>query len=144
MGYLHLMTSSKPPERKGWFLRWLWEGFCGLIVFNTLLIDLIDSEKNFLPARLTNYRLIDGPNPCHPSMWARRRPNWNQAIAEREVDLAREHNCSGEAAEQAPRAQSRPDPRPPNPTGRSDLIANAYVSGGAICSHAGRHFKAYL
>ncbi|WP_425354257.1 DUF6708 domain-containing protein [Ectopseudomonas mendocina] len=32
-------------RRKGWFLALLWEGFCGLVVFNTLLIDLIERKK---------------------------------------------------------------------------------------------------
>tara|TARA_R110000824_G_scaffold24081_1_gene85143 strand:+ start:29 stop:460 length:432 start_codon:yes stop_codon:yes gene_type:complete len=106
-------------ERKGWFLALLWEGFCGLIVFNTLLIDLIERKKFSPPPDLTNPAIIEWSKPLPPEQWARRSPELEQAIAEREVELAEEHTAR-EAAEQAAKASIRPDPRPAKPNWPTD------------------------
>ena len=98
-------------ERKGWFLALLWEGFCGLIVFNTLLIDLIERKKFSPPPDLTNPAIIEWSKPLPPEQWARRSPELEQAIAEREVELAEERTAR-EAAEQAAQAALPPSRRP--------------------------------
>ena len=98
-------------ERKGWFLALLWEGFCGLIVFNTLLIDLIERKKLSPPPDLTDPAIIEWSQPLPPEQWAKRSPELERAIAEREVELA-EQRALKEAAEAAARAALPPDPRP--------------------------------
>ncbi|WP_313055539.1 hypothetical protein [Pseudomonas lopnurensis] len=98
-------------ERKGWFLALLWEGFCGLIVFNTLFIDLIERKKLSPPPDLTDPAIVEWSQPLPPEQWARRSPELEQAIAEREIELAEERTLR-EAAEAAARAALPLDPRP--------------------------------
>ena len=75
-------------KRKGWFLALLWEGFCGLIVFNTLLIDLIERKKLAPPPDLTDPTIVEWSNPLPPEQWAKRSPELELAIAKREAELA--------------------------------------------------------
>ncbi|MCQ4326685.1 hypothetical protein CXK94_02775 [Stutzerimonas stutzeri] len=75
-------------QRKGWFLALLWEGFCGLIVFNTLLIDLIERKKLSPPPDLTDPAIVEWSQPLPPEQWAKRSPELERAIAEREAELA--------------------------------------------------------
>ncbi|MCQ4327682.1 hypothetical protein NAV26_22285, partial [Pseudomonas stutzeri] len=77
-------------QRKGWFLALLWEGFCGLIVFNTLLIDLIERKKLSPPPDLTDPAIVEWSQPLPPEQWAKRSPELERAIAEREAELAAE------------------------------------------------------
>lgn len=98
-------------NRKGWFLALLWEGFCGLIVFNTLLIDLIERKKLSPPPDLTDPAIIEWSKPLPPEKWAKRSPALEQAIAEREIELAEEQVLK-DAAEAAAKATLRADPRP--------------------------------
>ncbi|WP_300652416.1 hypothetical protein [Pseudomonas sp.] len=74
-------------KRKGWFLALLWEGFCGLIVFNTLLIDLIERKKLAPPPDLTDPAIVEWSKPLPPEQWAKRSPELEQAIAKREAEL---------------------------------------------------------
>ena len=77
-------------QRKGWFLALLWEGFCGLIVFNTLLIDLIERKKLSPPPEMTDPAIVEWSKPLPPEQWARRSPELERAISERETELAAE------------------------------------------------------
>jgi hypothetical protein len=77
-------------RRKGWFLALLWEGFCGLVVFNTLLIDLIERKKLSPPPDLTDPAIVEWSQPLPPEQWAKRSPELERAIAEREAELASE------------------------------------------------------
>jgi len=77
-------------RRKGWFLALLWEGFCGLVVFNTLLIDLIERKKLSPPPDLTDPAIVEWSQPLPPVQWAKRSPELERAIAEREAELASE------------------------------------------------------
>ena len=69
-------------RRKGWFKALLWEGACGLILFNTPLIDLVERIKLSPPA------IVEWSKPLPPEQWAKRSPELEQAIAKREADLA--------------------------------------------------------
>jgi hypothetical protein len=77
-------------RRKGWFLALLWEGFFGLVVFNTLLIDLIERKKLSPPPDLTDPAIVEWSQPLPPEQWAKRSPELERAIAEREAELASE------------------------------------------------------
>ncbi|KSW23060.1 MULTISPECIES: hypothetical protein [unclassified Pseudomonas] len=77
-------------KTKGWLRALLWEGFCGLIVFNTLLIDLIERKKLSPPPDLTDPNIVEWSKPLPPEQWAKRSPEWDEAIRQREAELARE------------------------------------------------------
>jgi hypothetical protein len=74
--------------RKGWPMALLWEGFFGLIVFNTLLIDLIERKKLSPPPDLTAPEVVEWSKSLPPEQWAKRSPELERAIAEREAELA--------------------------------------------------------
>ncbi|MEH6365337.1 MAG: hypothetical protein V7764_03665 [Pseudomonas marincola] len=93
-------------ERKGWFLALLWEGFCGLIVFNTLLIDLIERRKLTPPPDLTDSTIIEWSKPLPPEQWAKRSPELDLAIKQREAELEIIH--AEEAAKEAAYRDSLP------------------------------------
>ena len=75
-------------RRKGWFKALLWEGACGLILFNTPLIDLVERIKLSPPPDLTDPAIIEWSKPLPPEQWAKRSPELEQAIIQREADLA--------------------------------------------------------
>ncbi|MCL6689481.1 hypothetical protein M8R19_12250 [Pseudomonas sp. R3.Fl] len=75
-------------KTKGWLRALLWEGFCGLIVFNTLLIDLIERKKLSPPPDLTDPNIVEWSKPLPPEQWAKRSPEWDEAIRQREAELA--------------------------------------------------------
>ena len=75
-------------KTKGWLRALLWEGFCGLIVFNTLLIDLIERKKLSPPPDLTDPNIVEWSKPLPPEQWAKRSPEWDEAIRRREAELA--------------------------------------------------------
>ncbi|AMO74305.1 hypothetical protein [Pseudomonas citronellolis] len=77
-------------KTKGWLRALLWEGFCGLIVFNTLLIDLIERKKLSPPPDLTDPNIVEWSKPLPPEQWAKRSPEWDEAIRQREAELAGE------------------------------------------------------
>lgn len=86
-------------ERKGWFLALLWEGFCGLIVFNTLLIDWVERKKLTPPPDLTDPTIVEWSKPLPPEQWAKRSSELDAAIKQREAELAVIH--AEEAAKEA-------------------------------------------
>ena len=75
-------------KRKGWFLTLLWEGFFGLFIFNTLLIDVLERWKLSPPPDLPYPEISDWSKPLPPEQWAKRSPELEAAIAEREAELA--------------------------------------------------------
>ncbi len=81
-------------KRKGWPMALLWEGFFGLIVFNTLLIDFLERKKLAPPPDLTVPEIIEWSQSLPPEQWARRSPELEQAIAEREAALAAEQTAA--------------------------------------------------
>ena len=75
-------------QRKGWFLTLLWEGFFGLFIFNTLLIDVLERWKLSPPPDLPYPEISEWSKPLPPEQWAKRSPELEAAIAEREAELA--------------------------------------------------------
>lgn len=75
-------------KRKGWFMALLWEGFFGLFIFNTLLIDVLERTKLSPPPDLPYPEIIDWSKPLPPEQWARRSPELEAAISQREAELA--------------------------------------------------------
>ena len=80
-------------QRKGWFLTLLWEGFFGLFIFNTLLIDVLERWKLSPPPDLPYPEISEWSKPLPPEQWAKRSPELEAAIAEREAELAANREC---------------------------------------------------
>ncbi|WP_442113542.1 hypothetical protein [Pseudomonas sp. NUPR-001] len=78
----------KAAKLRGWFITLIWEGFCGIFIFNTLLIDVIERWKLNPPPSLTYPAIIEWSKPLPPEQWAKRSPELEIAIAEREAELA--------------------------------------------------------
>ncbi|WP_057428304.1 DUF6708 domain-containing protein, partial [Pseudomonas syringae] len=53
-------------RRKGWFLTLLWEGFFGLFIFNTLLIDVLERWKLSPPPDLEHPDIIEWSKSLPP------------------------------------------------------------------------------
>jgi len=90
----YIKDIADAAKRKGWPMALLWEGFFGLIVFNTLLIDFLERKKLAPPPDLTAPEIIEWSQPLPPEQWARRSPELEQAIAEREAALAVEQTAA--------------------------------------------------
>ncbi|BFT60863.1 hypothetical protein [Pseudomonas moorei] len=78
----------KAAKLRGWPLTLLWEGFCGIFIFNTLLIDVLERWKLNPPPDLSYPDIIEWSQPLPPEQWAKRSPELEAAIAEREAELA--------------------------------------------------------
>ncbi|MGY3176486.1 hypothetical protein ACVWYU_005915 [Pseudomonas sp. TE12234] len=78
----------KAAKLRGWPLTLLWEGFCGIFIFNTLLIDVLERWKLNPPPDLSYPDIIEWSKPLPPEQWAKRSPELEVAIAEREAELA--------------------------------------------------------
>lgn len=74
-------------QRKGWFMALLWEGFFGLFIFNTLLIDVLERMKLSPPPDLPYPEIIEWSKPLPPDQWTKRSPELEVAIARREAEL---------------------------------------------------------
>lgn len=57
-------------RRKGWFLTLLWEGFFGLFIFNTLLIDVLERWKLSPPPDLEHPDIVEWSKSLPPEQWA--------------------------------------------------------------------------
>ncbi|MBK5374806.1 hypothetical protein JFT81_09170 [Pseudomonas sp. TH43] len=79
---------KKAAELRGWFVTALWEGFCGIFIFNTLLIDVLERWKLNPPPNLTYPEIIEWSKPLPPEQWAKRSPELEEAITKREAELA--------------------------------------------------------
>ncbi|WP_339434335.1 hypothetical protein [Pseudomonas sp. EA_65y_Pfl2_P78] len=78
----------KAAKLRGWFVTVLWEGFCGMFIFNTLLIDVLERWKLNPPPDLPYPDIIEWSKPLPPEQWAKRSPELEAAIAKREAELA--------------------------------------------------------
>ncbi|MBH8615220.1 hypothetical protein I4N56_033425 [Pseudomonas mohnii] len=78
----------KAAKLRGWPLTLLWEGFCGIFIFNTLLIDVLERWKLNPPPDLPYPDIIEWSKPLPPEQWAKCSPELEAAIAEREAELA--------------------------------------------------------
>ncbi|WP_213937798.1 DUF6708 domain-containing protein [Pseudomonas sp. dw_612] len=78
----------KAAQLRGWFVTALWEGFCGIFIFNTLLIDVLERWKLNPPPDLPYPDIIEWSKPLPPEQWAKRSPELEEAIAKREAELA--------------------------------------------------------
>ncbi|APC17815.1 hypothetical protein BLL42_19530 [Pseudomonas frederiksbergensis] len=78
----------KAAKLRGWFVTVLWEGFCGIFIFNTLLIDVLERWKLNPPPDLPYPDIIEWSKPLPPEQWAKRSPELEAAIAKREAELA--------------------------------------------------------
>ena len=78
----------KAAKLRGWPLTLLWEGFCGIFIFNTLLIDVLERWKLNPPPDLPYPDIIEWSKPLPPEQWAKRSPELEAAIAEREAEMA--------------------------------------------------------
>ena len=78
----------KAAKLRGWFITALWEGLCGVFIFNTLLIDVLERWKLNPPPDLPYPDIIEWSKPLPPEQWAERSPELEVAIATREAELA--------------------------------------------------------
>jgi hypothetical protein len=78
----------KAAKLRGWPLTLLWEGFCGIFIFNTLLIDVLERWKLNPPPDLPYPDIIEWSKPLPPEQWAKRSPELEDAIAKREAEFA--------------------------------------------------------
>ncbi|MHC8302377.1 hypothetical protein [Pseudomonas sp. ZS1P83] len=77
----------KAAKLRGWPLTILWEGFCGIFIFNTLLIDVLERWKLNPPPDLPYPDIIEWSKPLPPEQWAKRSPELEEAITKREAEL---------------------------------------------------------
>ena len=75
-------------NKRGWFLAILWEGFFGILIFNMLLVEVLERLKLNPPPDLTYPDIIEWSKPLPPEQWAKRSPELELAIAAREAQLA--------------------------------------------------------
>ena len=78
----------KAAKLRGWFITALWEGFCGIFIFNTLLIDVFERWKLNPPPDLPYPDIIEWSKPLPSAQGAKRSPELENAIAKRETELA--------------------------------------------------------
>ena len=79
---------GEAASRKGWPLALLWEGFFGVFVFNVLFISAVHKLKLNPPPDLTWPEIVEWSKPIPPEQWAKRSPELEAAIAQREAELA--------------------------------------------------------
>ncbi|POA69091.1 DUF6708 domain-containing protein [Pseudomonas sp. DP16D-R1] len=79
--------NDKAKER-GWFLTVLWEGVFGIFIFNAPLATYLQRKKLYPPPDLLYPETIEWSKPLPPEQWAKRSPELEAAIAEREAELA--------------------------------------------------------
>ncbi|WP_298731095.1 hypothetical protein [uncultured Pseudomonas sp.] len=77
----------KGAKLRGWVVTALWEGFCGIFIFNTLLIDVLERWKLNPPPDLTYPDIIEWSKPLPPEQWAKRSPELEAAMLIRESEL---------------------------------------------------------
>ncbi|MBH8614710.1 hypothetical protein I4N56_030435 [Pseudomonas mohnii] len=79
--------NDKAKER-GWFLTLLWEGVFGVFIFNAPLATYLQRKKLYPPPDLLYPDIIEWSKPLPPEQWAKRSPELEAAIVEREAELA--------------------------------------------------------
>ncbi|MDR6917512.1 hypothetical protein J2X66_004391 [Pseudomonas sp. 3296] len=78
----------KAAKLRGWFITALWEGFCGIFIFNTLLIDVLERWKLNPPPDLPYPDIIEWSKPLPTEQWVKRSLELEVAIVTREAELA--------------------------------------------------------
>ena len=68
----------------------LWEGVVGLVIVNTLLLEYLLRKKLAHLPDITAPEAMEWSKPLPPEQWAKRSPELERAIAEREAELAGE------------------------------------------------------
>ena len=67
----------------------LWEGFCGIFIFNCVRWPTCLQEWKLIPPPDLPYPdIIEWSKPLPPEQWAKRSPELEAAIAQREAELA--------------------------------------------------------
>ena len=79
--------NDKAKER-GWFLTVLWEGVFGIFIFNAPLATYLQRKKLYPPPDLLHPEITEWSKPLPPEQWAKRYPELEAAIAQREAELA--------------------------------------------------------
>lgn len=74
-------------KSRGWLLAFLWEGL-GSVVFNGFLLEHLLRKKLAHIPDLTAPEVVEWSKPLPPAQWAKRSPELELAIAEREAELA--------------------------------------------------------
>ncbi|MCC4266202.1 hypothetical protein LL240_17355 [Oceanimonas baumannii] len=77
-------------EKRGLAKGLLWEGGCGLFLFNLPLVDYIERKHLNPPPDLKGEKVKQWSKPLPKEQWARRSPELEQAIQEREAELAKQ------------------------------------------------------
>ena len=73
---------------RGWILTLLWEGVFGVFIFNAPLATYLQRKKLYPPPDLLDPVIIEWSKPLPPEQWAKRSPELEVAIANREAELA--------------------------------------------------------
>ncbi|WP_245541374.1 DUF6708 domain-containing protein [Oceanimonas smirnovii] len=76
--------------KRGRFKAFLWDGIFGLIMCNILLVDYINRRHLSPPPDLKGDRVKQWSKPLPKEQWAKRSAELEQAIREREAELARQ------------------------------------------------------
>jgi len=74
-------------KTRGWLLTILWEGVFGVFVFNAPLAGYLQWKKLNPPPSLDYPAIIEWSKPLPPEQWAKRSPELEAAITQREVEL---------------------------------------------------------
>ncbi|WP_242455008.1 DUF6708 domain-containing protein [Pseudomonas sp. MS19] len=93
-------------SQRGWFLTIMWEGILGVFIFNAPLSMYLQRKKLFPPPDLTDPTIIEWSKPLPPEQWAKRSPELDLAIKQREAELEIIH--AEEAAKEAAYRDSLP------------------------------------
>lgn len=79
---------NEKAKERGWFLTLLWEGVFGVFIFNAPLATYLQRKKLYPPPDLSYPDIIEWSKPLPPEQWAKRSPELEEAIANREAELA--------------------------------------------------------
>jgi len=77
----------KAAKKRGWIVTAVWEGFCGIFIFNTLLVDVLERWKLNPPPDLPYPAIIEWSKPLPPEQWAQRSEELTEALAQCEAAL---------------------------------------------------------
>jgi hypothetical protein len=83
----YLQGCRNAAKDHGWFRALAWEGFAGLFVGNVVLLDYLLRKKLANVPDLTAPEALEWSKPLPPEKWAKRSPELERAIAEREAEL---------------------------------------------------------
>ena len=84
----YLFDVKQAAKDRGWFLALVWDAFLGEIIFNSILYDYCLRKKMVVVPDLTAPEVIEWSKPLPPEQWAMRSHELEQAILQREAELA--------------------------------------------------------